>query len=76
MPEGGHLTIETANSISTRPTRARFGDLEAGQYVQISVADTGTGIAPDILDRVFEPFFTTKPRLRNRDSALRWCMVS
>jgi signal transduction histidine kinase len=60
MPEGGQLTIETANAYLDEAYVRRFGDLQAGQYVQISVADTGTGIAPDVLERVFEPFFTTK----------------
>jgi signal transduction histidine kinase/ActR/RegA family two-component response regulator len=60
MPNGGRLTIETANAYLDEAYASRFGDLEAGQYVQISVADTGVGIPPEILDRVFEPFFTTK----------------
>ena len=61
MPDGGHLTIETANTYLDQAYVSRFGDIEAGQYVLISVADTGTGIPPEILDRVFDPFFTTKP---------------
>jgi signal transduction histidine kinase/CheY-like chemotaxis protein len=60
MPDGGRLTVETANAYLDEAYVSRFGDLEAGQYVQISVADTGMGIPPEILDRVFEPFFTTK----------------
>jgi signal transduction histidine kinase/ActR/RegA family two-component response regulator len=60
MPDGGRLTIETANAYLDEAYVSRFGDLEVGQYVQISVADTGVGIPPEILDRVFEPFFTTK----------------
>ncbi len=40
---------------------ARRGELEPGEYVRISIADTGSGIPPELMDRVFEPFFTTKP---------------
>ncbi|MEZ5829327.1 MAG: CHASE3 domain-containing protein [Hyphomicrobiales bacterium] len=61
MPEGGHLTIETANAYLDDAYSRRFGDVEPGQYVLLSITDTGTGIAPEILDHVFEPFFTTKP---------------
>ena len=61
MPEGGCLTIETANSYLDQAYARRFGDVEAGQYVVLCVTDTGTGIPDEILDRVFEPFFTTKP---------------
>jgi len=60
MPDGGHVTIETANSYLDEAYADRFGDLESGQYVQVSVTDTGVGIPPEILGRVFEPFFTTK----------------
>jgi signal transduction histidine kinase/ActR/RegA family two-component response regulator len=60
MPNGGCLTIETANTFLDENYVRRFGDVEAGQYVVLCVTDTGTGIPKPILDRVFEPFFTTK----------------
>jgi PAS domain S-box-containing protein len=60
MPDGGKLTIETANKwLDARA--ARLQDLPEGQYVSICVTDTGTGMAPEIVGKVFEPFFTTKP---------------
>jgi len=60
MPGGGRLTIETANKwLDDRAARDR--DLLAGQYVSVSVTDSGTGMTPDVIKRVFEPFFTTKP---------------
>jgi signal transduction histidine kinase/CheY-like chemotaxis protein len=60
MEDGGRLTIETANTYLDEAYVTRFGDLKAGQYVMLSVSDTGTGIAPQTLERVFEPFYTTK----------------
>lgn len=60
MPEGGKLTIETANRWMDERA-ARQHDLPVGQYVSLCVTDTGTGMAPEIVDKVFDPFFTTKP---------------
>jgi signal transduction histidine kinase/CheY-like chemotaxis protein len=60
MPAGGKITIETANAYLDDAYAMRFGDLTSGQYVLLSVTDMGTGMAPEILDKVFEPFFTTK----------------
>lgn len=60
MPDGGRLTIETANSYLDDAYVRRFSDVAAGQYVMLSVSDSGTGIAPELIDRVFDPFFTTK----------------
>src|SRR5690606_9931182 len=61
MPEGGRLTIETAN-VHLGREYARKNDIKAGDYVQIAVSDTGTGISVEHQKLLFEPFFTTKPR--------------
>ena len=60
MPGGGKLTIETSNISLDEGYAAREIEVAAGDYVLLSVSDTGTGIPKDILSEVFDPFFTTK----------------
>ena len=60
MPDGGKLTIETANTHLDRDYARMNMEVTSGQYVAISVSDTGLGMDSEILQKVFEPFFTTK----------------
>jgi signal transduction histidine kinase/CheY-like chemotaxis protein len=61
MPDGGTLTIATADRHVTAAELSGHDGGEPGDYVELSVADTGTGMTPDVAARAFEPFFTTKP---------------
>src|SRR5262249_24455977 len=60
MPHGGRLIIETANVTVDESEAVTIKELKAGDFIRLSISDTGTGIAPDVLEKVFEPFFTTR----------------
>jgi two-component system, cell cycle sensor histidine kinase and response regulator CckA len=59
-PKGGNLIIETANRHLDHAYCAEHEDVTIGDYVEIAVTDTGSGIAPENIEKVFQPFFTTK----------------
>jgi two-component system, cell cycle sensor histidine kinase and response regulator CckA len=60
MPEGGTLTLRTSNIGAEASGRFQYKGMPVGEYVLVEVADTGTGIAPEIIDKIFDPFYTTK----------------
>lgn len=60
MPGGGTLTVRTRNLLASEVSGYNYSDLPEEDLVLIEVADTGTGIPPEIMDKIFEPFFTTK----------------
>jgi PAS domain S-box-containing protein len=70
MPQGGRLTIETANVDISAEQASAAADMAAGEYVLLSVTDTGTGMQPAVQERIFEPFFTTKDQGRGLGLAI------
>ena len=62
MPNGGRITIQTANVVSTMTCAASISYIRPGPYVMLSVTDTGRGMDKETQSRIFEPFFTTKEK--------------
>jgi two-component system, cell cycle sensor histidine kinase and response regulator CckA len=60
MPNGGKLTLETANVSFEPESVGRYPELKPGDYVMLAITDTGAGMTEEVKARVFEPFFTTK----------------
>ncbi len=60
MPDGGRLTVKTANITTAESAKLAHKGMPGADYVRIEVTDTGTGIPADIRDKIFEPFFSTK----------------
>jgi two-component system cell cycle sensor histidine kinase/response regulator CckA len=61
MPEGGTLSIQARNLTVDAVGSAMYSNIEPGNYVEIAVEDTGTGMSSEVMNRIFDPFFTTKP---------------
>jgi len=74
MQDTGTITVRTRTIRADKPF-GRYTRVEPGEYVVLSVADTGTGIPPEIRDRIFDPFFTTKRADKRRGSGLGLSIV-
>jgi two-component system cell cycle sensor histidine kinase/response regulator CckA len=60
MPDGGTLTVRTANVTERESEQLGHKGMQPGEYVQCEVIDTGSGMPLEVMDKIFEPFFTTK----------------
>jgi signal transduction histidine kinase len=76
MPKGGRLIVETNNAPLREPDAAVAIGVAPGDYVRLSLSDTGSGMPPEVAARAFEPFFTTKEPARAQGWALPPSMAS
>lgn len=60
MPDGGRLTLSAENLSIKEGGAAMLGEVKSGEYVVLTVTDSGTGISPGVINKIFDPFFTTK----------------
>ncbi len=74
MPDGGRLLVRTENAYIDKAA-GRYGRVPVGEYVKVTIADTGVGIPEDILAHIFDPFYTTKTTDRKRGSGLGLSVV-
>jgi CheY-like chemotaxis protein len=73
MPKGGTITIKTEDVTCVLDDLYSANELPAGEYVRLTVSDTGTGIAPEVMKHIFEPFFTTKEKGHGTGLGLATC---
>lgn len=73
MPGGGKLIISTCNRRLTSDDWNEYPDMAAGEYVELSVTDNGTGMSEEMISRIFEPFYTTKEQGKGVGLGLASC---
>ncbi|MCC6728131.1 MAG: PAS domain S-box protein [Chthonomonadales bacterium] len=73
MPDGGTITIETANAIVEEGYARRHPEVSVGAYAMVVVSDTGHGMSREVREHIFEPFFTTKPHGKGTGLGLATC---
>lgn len=75
MPDGGKLVIETSNIVLDKNNARTHPDIPSGNYVMLSVADTGMGMTDEVKKHIFEAFFTTKPKGKGTGLGLATCQT-
>jgi signal transduction histidine kinase len=73
MPNGGKLTLETANVSINQDSAGLYPDLKPGKYVMLAITDTGAGMSDEVKARLFEPFLSTKDVGRGSGLGLSTC---